>query len=196
MIPCFYLAAINTNMIFFKIFFWYCLLTNNFLYIDKLCQYDWFYYLVKEELKDSGYYDETNFPSKNFIALCTRSAFYNIRNLDLPHYSYVYKYSKPLGDSSFYYPTIVLIDKIICSFEKEMIWCCDHAEKIKLQIMIDYLKKARRIYDKFDDISRPIIPVWQKRVYLANIKDILGDDDYDFLDDFQPIPVYALPLRD
>lgn len=172
------------------------LLTGNYYYIDKLCNYDFFYYLVKQELIDSGYYDDSNFPSKNLVASCAKNAFYNIKGLSLPHYSYVYRYSKPLGDSTYYYGMLKFMDAVVNNMENKIPCCLDHFDKKRMEHIIEYIKKTRYIYDKFDDISRPIYPVWQKRIYLSNIKEALGHNDYDNLDDFMPLPLYAFKLID
>jgi hypothetical protein len=148
------------------------------------------------ELKDSGYYDETNVPSKNIITLCARNAFYNIRNLNLPHYSYVYKYSKPNGDTTGYYEMLKFMDEIISKMDERIPCCSDVLEKKRLEHIKYYVKKTRYIYDKFDDISRPVYPIWQKRLYLSNIKDALEADNYDELDNFMPLPLYAFKRID
>lgn len=154
-----------------------------------MCRFDWFYYLVKLELKDSGFYDETNYPNKEIIASCTRSAFYNIRGLELPHYSYVYKYSLPVNDSSFYYPMIKIMDKFVETSQIRFDNAIDPIDKKRWEIIRDYVRVTRNIYDKFDDISRNSVPMWQKRIYLANIKNILNEESYDYLDRFQSVPI-------
>lgn len=176
-------------MMLFKVLFWYFLLGNNFFYIDKLCQHEWFYKLVQYELLDSGFYDSSHLPSKELISTCAKNAFYNIKGLELPHYSFVYKYSKPLGENSHYYQNIKFIDKLLETCELKITYSIDNVEKFRWQKIKEYVTKSRSILDKLDDISRPVYPLWQKRIFLQQIKTILNDDNYDELDNFQILPL-------
>lgn len=183
-------------MMFFKLLFWYCIFTNNAFYMQKLCYFDWFYELVKIELQDSGFYDADNYPSKDFVISCAKIAFCNIKDLELPHYSYVYKYYSPMGDTTTYYVQLVAIDKMLDTCEKKINYAINRLDKEDWQGIKNYLKFTRKIYDKLDDVSRPVIPLWQKRIYLANIKSMLDHEDYDHLDEIPCIPFYSLPKID
>lgn len=188
-------VSINTNMMLFKVLFWYFLLSNNFFYIDKLCQYEWFYQLVQNELLDSGFYDSTHMPSKELISSCVRNAFFNVKGLELPHYSYVYKYSKPLGENSHYFQTMKFIDKLLETCEIRITYPSDNVEKFRWQKIKEYITKSRAVLDKLDDISRPTYPLWQKRMLLQQIKQMLDDDNYDELDNFQVLPLFYFEER-
>lgn len=180
-------------MIFFKLFFWFCLLTNNSFYVKRLSQYDWFYYLVKKELKDCGFFDETNYPSKDFVVSSSIGALINVRDLDLPHYSYVYKYSIYVGENSPYYHNVLFIDQFSFHVENNLRFYGSGPIREYWQYMQDYIKISRYVYDKLDDVSRPYIPMWQKRIYLSNIKNRLGHDDYENLNCLPPVPHYLFP---
>ena len=178
-------------MILFKLIFWYCIVTNNTFFLNKLCQFDIVYNLVKYELQDSGYFDESNVPNKEYIISNTKYAFYNIKGMDLPHYSYVYKYGIRMNETTIYYPIIMFIDKFMVTVENKIIYSMPGYELQYWENVKTYLKKSRFIYDKLDDVSRTTFPLWQKRIFLSQVKTALNSDNYDDLDSFPAIPLHA-----
>lgn len=178
-------------MIFFKLIFWYCIVTNNTFFIDKLCNFDLIYNLVKMELQESGYYDQESYPSKNTIISCAKNAFYSIRGLELPHYSYVYLYDIRSGNSTPYYQAMMFIDKFSVTVENKIIYSCHGYEKEYWEDIREHMRISRFVCDKLDDVSRSTFPIWKKRIYLAQAKDMLQQNDYDNLANFEPIPLHA-----
>ena len=174
-----------------KLIFWYCIVTNNTFFLSKLCQFDIVYNLVKSELQDSGYYDEASFPSKDYIISHTKYAFWSMKGLDLPHYSYVYRYNMRIGETTAYYPTIMFLDKFLVTVDNKIAYSLPGYERQYWEDVKEYVKKSRFIFDKLDDVSRTTFPLWQKRIYLSQVKNALNSDNYDNLDDFQPVPLYA-----
>jgi hypothetical protein len=87
------------------------------------------------------------------------------------------------------------IDKLLETCEARINYSIDQLEKTRWQAIKNYITKTRSLYDKFDDISRINVPMWRKRIILQEIKTCLGHDNYDYLDDFDVLPLIYFENR-